>query len=138
MQYLVFKLNNELYGVNTDTVLNISDKLKVSDVPMAQDYVVGMVNQRDTMKLLLDTNKLLNEPKGDHEQKRIIFLNKINDEEFGLLVDDVLEILNIEENEVQKIDGHIKYYVDGVFKSSNNMVIVIDFVKIIEKIRNEG
>ena len=78
MQYVVFKLGEEHFAVETAKILSINDMMKITPVPKAPAHIKGLINLRGSIKSLVDIHLLLNiEP---HENQNNIIILKVNEE----------------------------------------------------------
>ena len=111
MQFVIFKLGEEHFAVETDKVLSINDMMTITKVPKAPNYIKGLINLRGSIKSLVDLNLLLN-IESDKKQNNIIIL-KVDEEELGVTVDDVEEVIDIETlfigEEENNIEGHLYF-----------------------------
>ncbi|HCW53656.1 MAG TPA: chemotaxis protein CheW [Clostridium sp.] len=132
MQIVVFKLGDEHFAVETDRVQSINDIMSITRVPKAPKYIKGLINLRGSIKSLVDLNLLLNVSHGN-EQNNIIILT-VEDEEIGILVDEVEEVLDIEEKNIQKLDKDAdksQPYIKGILNYDNKLLTIIDIDKIL-------
>lgn len=136
--WLIFKLNNNLYTINSKMVTSIVIKPgEITVVPNIKSYFTGLIHLRGNVVPLIDLkdlfkiNHLLND--NDDKKEMVIVLEKDNSF-VGLVVDEVLSVENIsqfeETDEVRKLvkDGFVK----GVAKGSKNedVLLIIDEEKI--------
>lgn len=124
MQIVVFKLGNEYFAVETEKVQSINDSMGITLVPKAPDYIKGLINLRGNIKSLVDINLLL-KVNSNKEQNNIIILN-VKDEEIGISVDEVEEVLDIDENLIQKIDDKSNQYIKGIVNYNDRLFTIID------------
>ncbi|MBE6062460.1 MAG: chemotaxis protein CheW [Clostridium butyricum] len=132
MQIVVFKLGDEHFAVETDRVQSINDIMSITRVPKAPSYIKGLINLRGSIKSLVDLNLLLNVNHGN-EQNNIIILT-VEDEEIGILVDEVEEVLDIEEKNIQKLDkdnDKNQPYIKGILNYEDKLLTIIDIDKIL-------
>lgn len=130
MQVVIFKLGDEQFAVETANVQGINDIMEITKVPKAPQHIKGLINLRGNVISLLDINLLLNISKTeDNEQSNIIIL-KMQDEQVGITVDQVDEVLEIEENIVEKVDDQRKGYIKGVINFKDRVVTLIDIDKL--------
>ena len=67
------------------------------------------------------------------EQNNIIIL-KVDDEELGITVDEVEEVLEIEEQKLQKLETHnTEAYIKGIIDLEGRLLTVIDIEKLINQ-----
>lgn len=132
MQFVIFKLGEEHFAVETDKVLSINDMMAITKVPKAPNYIKGLINLRGSIKSLVDINLLLN-IESDKEQNNIIIL-KVDDEEIGITVDEVEEVLDIEEQSLQKLETHnTEAYIKGIIDLENKLLTVINIEKLLNQ-----
>jgi purine-binding chemotaxis protein CheW len=132
MQVVVFKVNEEQFAVEAAKVQSINDMMPITKVPKSSEYIKGLINLRGTIISLLDINLLLNIEKTEGSQENIIILN-LQDESVGVTVDQVDEVLDIEENLVEKVESERKKsYIKGVINFKDRIITLIDIAKLIE------
>lgn len=131
MQFVVFKLGGESFAINTNKVQNISEMIAITTVPKSPEYIKGLINLRGNIKPLVDIRMLLN-ILDENETENIIIL-KIGDEEVGIAVDRVIEVLEIEEDKIQSLENKTKDYIRGVVNIDSDIITIIDVDKILSK-----
>jgi purine-binding chemotaxis protein CheW len=132
MQVVVFKVNEEQFAVEAAKVQSINDMMEITKVPKSAEYIKGLINLRGTIISLLDINLLLNIEKAEGSQENIIILN-LQDESVGVTVDQVDEVLEIEEDLVERVEtDRNKAYIKGVINFKDRIITLIDIAKLIE------
>lgn len=130
MQFVVFKLGEEHFAVETDKILSINDMMTITRVPKAPDYIKGLINLRGSIKSLVDVNLLLN-IESKRQQNNIIIL-KVDEEEIGISVDEVEEVIDIDEDKLQRLETHnTEAYIKGVIELEEKLLTVIDIEKLL-------
>ncbi|MBN1037778.1 chemotaxis protein CheW [Clostridium botulinum] len=130
MQIVVFKLGNEYFAVETERVQSINDMMGITRVPKAPSYIKGLINLRGSIKSLVDINLLLNVD-SSAEQNNIIILT-VKEEEIGISVDEVDEVLDIEEKDIQRLDdNNDPDYVKGIVDYNNKLLTIINIDKLL-------
>ena len=125
MQIVVFKLGEEHFAVDTERVQGINDMMVVTKLPKAPSYIKGLINLRGSIKSLVDIKLLLN-LKSDNVQENIIIL-KVQDEEIGISVDEVEEVLDVEEKDIQKVEANANsQYIKGIINIDGRLLTIID------------
>ena len=133
MQVVVFKVNEEQFAVEASKVQSINDMMEITKVPKSEEYIKGLINLRGNIISLLDINLLLDIEKSTGQQENIIILN-LQEESVGVTVDQVDEVLEIEENLIEKIENdRNKTYIKGVINFKDRIVTLIDIEKLIVK-----
>ncbi|MCB2294275.1 chemotaxis protein CheW [Clostridium algoriphilum] len=132
MQVVVFKVNEEQFAVEASKVQSINDMMEITKVPKSEEYIKGLINLRGNIISLLDINLLLDIDKGTESQENIIILN-LQEESVGVTVDQVDEVLEIEEDLIEKLEtDRNKAYIKGVINFKDRIVTLIDIAKLIE------
>ncbi|WP_291632449.1 chemotaxis protein CheW [Clostridium sp.] len=133
MQVVVFKVNEEQFAVEAAIVQSINDMMEITKVPKSAQYIKGLINLRGNIISLLDINLLLNIEKGTGSQENIIILN-LHEESVGVTVDQVDEVLEIDEELVEKVETDSKKaYIKGVINFKDRIITLIDIGKLIAR-----
>lgn len=130
MQVVIFKLNSEQFAVETVKVQSINDAMEITKVPKAAAHIKGLINLRGNVISLLNINLLLDVPKSEEKQNNIIIL-EMEDELVGITVDQVDEVLEVEEELIEKTSDDKKAYVNGVINFKDRIVTLIDIDKLL-------
>lgn len=134
MQIIVFSLNEKYYAITTDKVEEISKQIPSTNVPNSPDWVEGLINLRGNVVTLLNLSKLLQQTDSVC-YNNIIIINNEN-EKIGLMVKDVIQVMDIEDDEIQKLNSSESDGILGILKTSNMVINIIDLDILLSK--NEG
>lgn len=131
MQAVIFKINDEQFAVETSKVQGINDIISMTKVPKANSYIKGLINLRGNIISVLDINMLLNMSSCEKEQSNIIILN-IMDEQVGITVDQVDEVLDIDESIIEQTrEENGNSYIKGIINFKDSIATLIDLDKLI-------
>lgn len=100
MQIIVFTLGDKYYALDTKSVKEISVNLNSSNIPNAPHWVEGLINLRGNVIPLVNLFKLLDQ-EGDLCYNNVIIV-EYDDDDMGLMVSDVIKVVDISEDDVQK------------------------------------
>ncbi|MEE2670190.1 MAG: chemotaxis protein CheW [Bdellovibrionota bacterium] len=138
-QYCGFKIAGEEYAIPVMEVQEVIKPLQVTSVPLAQDEIRGLINLRGQIVTSLSLRKLF----GQDEHLSQDYMNIIvkgDDGLYSLVVDEVTDIIDVEEESVERvpdtINPRIKRFVDRIFKRSKGLVILLkidELIKLEEK-----
>jgi purine-binding chemotaxis protein CheW len=132
VQVVVFNIGDEQFAVETSKVQSINDLMKITKVPKAPSYIKGLVNLRGNIISILDINLLLGMTEGDDKNDNIIIL-KLEDELVGITVDNVDEVMEFNEEELEKLHNDMdKLYIKGVINLKDRIITLIDFDKMLQ------
>lgn len=131
MQVVVFKLGEEQFAVETAKVQSINDTMVITKVPNAPAHIKGLINLRGNIISLLDINLLLDIAKREDGQNNIIIL-ETEEELVGITVDQVDEVLDIEEEMIEKLESERKKsFIKGVINFKDRIVTFVDIDKLL-------
>lgn len=134
MQIIVFTLSDKYYAISTDKVEEICKDLAFTLVPNSPDWVEGLINLRGNVVTLVNLSKLLYQEE-DMCCNNIIIIH--NDEEkVGLMVKDVMEVMDIQPDEFQKISKEELDGILGIVRRDGRIINIVDIDKLLFK--NEG
>ncbi|MBP2133708.1 purine-binding chemotaxis protein CheW [Methanomicrobium sp. W14] len=143
-----FEISGVQYALDIQIAREIVEMIPITPVPMAPKHIAGIINLRGEITNILNLNYLMGLPvHTDSENKKIIVLvpEAANGSNVGLIVDDVMSVLQVSEDDIDKMDESIskEAYVKGVIKSGKDssgnkaLIIWIDITKILFDILKE-
>jgi purine-binding chemotaxis protein CheW len=129
LQQVIFKLDNEEYGLDIMKVNGIEKYQEVVKVPNSPDYIEGIINLRGEVLPIYSLRKkftLVDKETSEDTKIIVVFTNEMK---IGFVVDSVLEILHIEEEVVESapkiVTGINRKYIKSVAKLENHRMIVL-------------
>lgn len=140
-QFVVFLLGKEKYGVDILRVGTISELLNITKVPDAPKYVEGIINLRGDIIPVINLKKRFDiEETVINDDTRII-IYAIDGVNIGFLVDEASQVLRIEAEDIEQtpaiLRGSDREYISGVGKYNNEIIIILDFAKILSDSERE-
>ncbi|TDX11853.1 chemotaxis protein CheW [Petrotoga sibirica] len=132
---LSFKIVDQEYALPIENIESVVDKTEVTPVPNSKYFVVGLINLRGRIVPVIELTKILGiEVPKDHIYQNILVL-KINEEEIGMYVDEVENVLSIDPEKLEKFQSNESVYSDkvkGVVKIGNRLIVYLDLESILE------
>jgi len=96
IQIVSFIISNGLYGMDITDIREIIKVGKITPVPGSAEYIIGVMNLRGMIIPVVDTGKLLGLSKvAFSDNTRIIIIEIQDQNQIGLLVDAIMDIVNI-------------------------------------------
>lgn len=135
LQWVTFKLEGELYGINVIQVQEVLRVTEIAPVPGAPDYVLGIINLRGNVVTVIDTRRrfMLNEREIDDDTRIVII--EVMGQIVGLLVDGVAEVVYLRESEVESApdvgNDESSKYIQGVVSRESGLLIMVDVNKLL-------
>ncbi len=150
-QYLTFKLNDEIFGVDVAQVREILDYVKITKVPQTPEFMCGVINLRGSVVPVVDMNMKFGMVKTERTVNTCIVVVEVilNEEKtiLGALVDSVQEVFEIEPQNIEpapKIGTKLKTeFIKGMGKREDKFIIILDIDKVfsseeLELVQNAG
>ena len=134
-QFIVIKFDLEQFGINIQYITNIIRMSRITRVPNAPYYIKGVINLRGEIIPVMST-RLKFGLKDDEitDATRIIIVNMEN-HAIGLMVDEVLEVIQLTEDQIDKIKGdtseEASKYVYAVGKLGEELVTLLNIEELI-------
>jgi purine-binding chemotaxis protein CheW len=141
-KYMSFKLANEEYGLEILKVKEIIGLLPITPVPNTEAHIKGVVNLRGKVIPVLDLRRKFGMTSIEPTDQTVIIVVQfdIGGKEFvmGIVVDEVLEVLNIEANQIEPPPnlGSGNYdttFILGIGKHLNRVIFLLDIRKILNE-----
>lgn len=134
-QYVVFKLDNEEYGIGIMNVREIIPYKESIKVPNTPDFIEGIINYRGNVTPIICLKKRFNiSQRIEDVNTRIIVIN-IGDRQVGFIVDEASQTIKLDERDIDPAPSIVssveREYIDGVGKKEDRLIILIDLGKIL-------
>ncbi len=135
MELATFYLGDACCGINILTVQEINRLNDVTPVPLAPDYVKGIMNLRGQIITVIDVGKRLGMICcADTGQRRNIIVRHEN-ESIGLVVDRIEDIIRTRTEDIEKPPANVRdiqeRYFDGVLKTDKRLVSVLNLAEVL-------
>jgi purine-binding chemotaxis protein CheW len=95
-QYLTFVVSGERLGVDVSRIMEIIEVGQMTDVPLAPDFIRGVINLRGAVLPVVDLSVRLGRGQSNITKRSCIVVVKGDGQQaIGMLVDEVSEILEV-------------------------------------------
>lgn len=135
-EFVIFRLNQEHYGIDIQYVENIEKIVPITRVPYTEPYVEGVVNLRGIIVPIVSLRKrfgLVEIPLS--EEARIIIVN-LGEYKIGLMVDSSSEVLQISTDNIDAAPNIRKDaradFIQNIGKKDGRVVMLIDLCKVLD------
>jgi purine-binding chemotaxis protein CheW len=127
-KYVVFKIGEEDFGVEINSVVEILSTQKVHSIPDLPDFLSGVIAVRGRITPLLDLRKRFGMISSSN--KELIIVIKYDNEKIGVLVDHVKEIISLGKDEITSppaiFKGMKRRYLAGIGKKDDRVIIILN------------
>lgn len=101
MELFIFKSAGEYLGIEADYVYRVVEEIKITPVPMAPPYYLGLIYYRGELFEVIDLVGLLGTGKVTSAEKPRIILLRWTDKRLAVIPDDISGLLWIEDKKVR-------------------------------------
>jgi purine-binding chemotaxis protein CheW len=141
-RYIVFKLENDLYGFPAASIKEIGHPLEVTPLPFVPAWFLGIANLRGDILTVLGLRELWGKPKAVNVQKpKMLVLHSIKQEvTVGLVVDQIREMRRVSAEEIRKegasaVDEHLANYRVGEVDYEGQRLRLLDAEKFLQSLK---
>ncbi|HSH36715.1 chemotaxis protein CheW [Schnuerera sp.] len=135
-KYVIFKLNEEYYGIPITNVLSIEKVSETTRIPNAPKYIDGVINLRGEVIPILNLKSKLGMEGDDLTKNSRVIVVMENEIVAGLVVDSSSEVLEINKENIDKPptseDNQYVEYLSGIGKAADRLIILLNLNRILE------
>jgi purine-binding chemotaxis protein CheW len=128
--YLTFRVGTQWYAVDVASVFEVSNMVAISSVPDMPEAIVGMVNIRGRVVPVLDLRIRFQTSQPTIELTTpIIFLTYDEDKAYGIIVDDVDDVVNLPASAISETPlSQRARYIQGLTDYRRRLIMIVDTV----------
>ncbi|MCG6287528.1 chemotaxis protein [Vibrio vulnificus] len=129
------------YGINVAKVREVIQVPETTDYPNAQPHMIGVFSSRDVLTPLVDLAGWLGVPTRPAVERKFVIVTDFNKMTNGFLIDSISRIHRISWNDVESpsqfLEAGEQDCVVAVVRKDGNLIMILDFEKIIADIKPE-
>ncbi|KRL05486.1 chemotaxis protein CheW [Liquorilactobacillus oeni] len=124
MQMILFKMSQHFYLIPAASVEEVIETLRITEVPLAPKWVKGLINLRGSVLTVAGLSELLGieEP----AESMNILVMKNNDERKGLLIEEVVKVVDVTPDDIQLEETSKKKYYSGMVSVKDKVANIVD------------
>ena len=135
VQLIVFRAGNEEFCIPISDAQEIIKVVPITPIPDSPYFMRGLINVRGDIVAIIDIKTLFSLPSIDNDNPKHIIITKQKSGIFGLIVDEVVEVLrvngaDINQNPSSIVNIHEKY-VGGIVIYENRLIILLNLSSIL-------
>ncbi len=100
-RYSILCISNHYFGVEVDNVREVLLTPRYTRLPNVDKKIIGVFNLRGQIHSLVDISSFLNLPPKEIKKTDFVVVLQKNDMSFGVLVDKVHDVINVETNKIE-------------------------------------
>ena len=135
-QYIVIKLDNELFGIDIMYIDNIVRMQRITRVPKCQDFYKGVINLRGEIVPVMSLRSRFGlEEDKETSQSRIIIIKPELQAMVGVQVDMVKEVVTLDEDAIEKnnvgLSDNGQLFISAVGKYIGELISILNLQAIV-------
>ena len=124
-RFLTFSSNGLNIGVSTNYVIEIITNHSITMLPLAPDYVKGIINLRGQIIPIIDIRLRMGKPSIDYTSSTCIIVLNINSVQIGIIVDAVQQVMDIDQSQISPVPvENQQELISGMVSSGGRSVIL--------------
>lgn len=137
VQLVIFKLDDEYYGLDVSTVDSIIKMQETTIIPNAFEYVEGVTNLRGTVLPVVDLRTRFGLERAEFSKDTRVVVVMTDIDLVGLVVDAVTEVLHIPKKNIEPPSFFVasldSTYIVGIAKMKTRLITLLDLDRIFAK-----
>ncbi|MCC7666618.1 chemotaxis protein CheW [Liquorilactobacillus satsumensis] len=129
MQMILFKMKQQFYLIAADTVEEVIDTVRITKVPLAPHWIKGLINLRGSVLTVTGLAELL-EIEAPAENMNILIM-KNQEERKGLLIEEVIKVVDVTPEDIQLGDASKGKYYAGMVAVKDDVANIVDVKQLI-------
>lgn len=129
MQYVVFNINKEEFGIDIMKVKEIITYKEPTHIPNCPDFVEGVLNYRGKVIPVINLKKRFQMGDTDLTKETRIIVISLNDREIGFIVDEASQTIRLDEDQIDSAPDVIskvdRRFISGVGKINESRLLII-------------
>lgn len=135
LEYLCFKVSNEVYGIDIMDIKELIRPREVTEVPRAPSFVSGVISLRGVIIPIIDMLDRLGLARESVTGRERVIVVRQGESFSGLLVDEIIQVVRIAKNDIEAaptvLEGIDRDFVTGIGRTGSRMVILLNLANII-------
>lgn len=128
-QLTTFYIDGSLFGLEVMNVQEVTGPPQVFHVPLAPNFVRGLINLRGQIATALGLRELLGRPSIKSEDQMSVVC-KLDGNLVSMIVDSIGDVLEVDQTKFEQppdtLPPEVRRYVKGVYKINNALLSLLD------------
>ncbi|PLX10417.1 MAG: hypothetical protein C0598_10360 [Marinilabiliales bacterium] len=144
ISFLSFRLGKETFATNVSVTNKILQLPEITKVPNADKNMIGIINHHGNVLPVYDINQEMESGDNNYNKNTCVIILSVEDaggeSQFGLVVDEVLSVDEINENELlppPKLgsNNNLKN-IEAIFKKEDDFIMILNIEEVFKNINN--
>lgn len=133
-KYLIFKLDEDSYGIDIKYVVEIIGIQEITEVPDLPIYIRGIINLRGKVIPVMDMRIRLKKEEKDYNDRTCIIVIELENICLGIIVDSVSDVVTIGKEDITNppnINNVRSNFIKSIGKIGTEVKLLLDCKRII-------
>ncbi|MCA9638215.1 MAG: chemotaxis protein CheW, partial [Myxococcales bacterium] len=134
--YVSFRVGDEIYGLAIGEIEEITKQFPTTFVPRTADFLLGIGNVRGRIIPVVELARRLGLRSSGYDRAARVLIVTLDDEPYGLLVHEVLEVVRIPPEAMEErpggISGRRAEYIRGLGRHRGALVIILNLAEVLD------
>ena len=130
-----FWLGTDFFGIDIEWVQEILRAQEMTPVPLAPEYVAGLINLRGQIIMALHLKKLIYNQTSALKPDSMNLVVRHDEDVISLLIDDVGDVLELNRDEMRNVPPTLTTikaeYLRGVYPLNDRLLLVLNMEKVL-------
>jgi purine-binding chemotaxis protein CheW len=131
---ITFYLGDFIFGIPAEKVVEINKDLEITPVPLADEFILGIMNLRGHIVTVMDLQKKI-KLQGDLNYRLNLIIKRDN-ELLSFLVEKIGDILEVPvaklEETPDRIEGLDRDYIENIYQLPDRLLLLLNVNKLFE------
>lgn len=134
--FVTVKLAGQMLGIPVLAVHDVLNAQNITKIPLAPDWVAGVLNLRGRIVTAIDLRQRLGLPAREVGQKTMSVVVEHNGEPYSLQIDEVGEVLSLEDKDFEKnpvtLDVRWREVSIGIYRLKDQLLPILNVERLLE------
>lgn len=134
--FVTVKLAGQMLGIPVLAVHDVLNAQNITKIPLAPDWVAGVLNLRGRIVTAIDLRQRLGLPVREVGQKTMSVVVEHNGEPYSLQIDEVGEVLSLEDKDFEKnpvtLDVRWREVSIGIYRLKDQLLPILNVERLLE------
>lgn len=138
---LTFQINSETYCFDVMNVVSIDQKSHITEIPLAPQHVLGVINLRGQIIPVIDLRKLFQMTKAAENRESCSIFIETEVGRLGCVVDSVCDVIELTEGQYESVaadtmSSQSVNYIDQILKIKDKINFLLNTNRLYDSISN--
>lgn len=136
-QYLIIKLDDEMYGIDTMCITDLIRIQKITRIPKSSNpFILGVINLRGEIIPIFSLRKKFGFYEKEYTSSSRMAIIKVKEHLLiGVIFDEVVEVISLDDDLIDKYvtdSQDLKSYVTGIGKVKGELISLLNIIAVFE------